>query len=76
MMILVRIFGSAVLNCGPGRRMEGDARLPDVLLGDEGADGGRYRGRKVGDLAVGVRRLLKVFGKGDHKAQGQSTQRK
>ena len=46
----------------PGCRVEGDARLPDVLLGDEGADGGRYGGRKVGDLAVGVRRLLKVFG--------------
>ena len=41
-----------------GHGMEGDARLPDVLLG-HGADGGRDGGGEVVHLTVGVRRTLK-----------------
>jgi len=40
--------------------MESDAKLPDVALGPEEADGGRDGGREVWDLAVGGRRKLKV----------------
>ena len=54
------------------RRMQRDASLPDVLLRDETADGGRDGRGQVEDVAVGSSRVFEVLDVGEQNAENES----
>ena len=54
------------------RRMQRDASLPDVLLRDEAADGGRDGRGQVEDVAVGSRGVFEVLDVGEQDAENES----
>ena len=54
------------------RRMQRDASLPDVLLRDETADGGRDRWGQVEDVTVGSSGFFEVLDVGEQDAENES----
>ena len=53
------------------RRMQRDASLPDVLLRDETADGGRDGWGQVEDVTVGSSRVFEVLDVGEQNAENE-----